>query len=107
STRRKFGEGGLGLSICRDIARRFGGANTLSSTLGEGSAFCLTIPTRQMSDPLVHTPDTLVENITQKVEQMTALVADTASSLTISDIRAEVDDDRQDIKPGDRVILIV
>jgi signal transduction histidine kinase len=35
---------GLGLSISRDLARRMGGELAVSSTLGKGAAFTLTLP---------------------------------------------------------------
>jgi len=79
----------------------------VSSTLGEGSTFRLTIPNRKISDSLPLTSEVLVESITQEVEEMTALVADTGSPFTISNIPEEVEDDRHEIRSGDKVILIV
>ncbi|WP_238650892.1 sensor histidine kinase [Paenibacillus piscarius] len=44
SRTRKYGGSGLGLSIAKSIAQAHGGAVTVSSTLGEGSVFTLTLP---------------------------------------------------------------
>jgi signal transduction histidine kinase len=44
SSTRQYGGVGLGLSICRRIARRLGGEIHVISQVGQGSSFELTVP---------------------------------------------------------------
>jgi signal transduction histidine kinase/CheY-like chemotaxis protein len=54
SRARQYGGAGLGLAICRKLARALGGDITAESRLGEGSAFTLDlplVPAQSLSDP--------------------------------------------------------
>ncbi|MET0307842.1 MAG: ATP-binding protein [Sphingomonas sp.] len=44
STTRQFGGTGLGLTICRNLARALGGDISVASTAGEGSSFTIDLP---------------------------------------------------------------
>ena len=51
STTRRFGGTGLGLSISRQLAEMLGGMLTVTSRLGSGSRFVLTIPLEAVETP--------------------------------------------------------
>jgi signal transduction histidine kinase/CheY-like chemotaxis protein len=48
---RRHGGAGLGLAICRELARHMGGDVTLFSRPGEGSAFTVILPLEKVSPP--------------------------------------------------------
>jgi CheY-like chemotaxis protein/CHASE3 domain sensor protein len=96
SIHRKFGGTGLGLSISRDLAALLGGAITVQSELGAGSVFTLTIP-RSFSAKTSLTPEA----------QAPPLVPTRKRSDPESPKPVTAADDRDAIKPGGRVILLV
>ncbi|MDB4966474.1 MAG: Hybrid signal transduction histidine kinase, partial [Myxococcales bacterium] len=103
TTSRRYGGTGLGLSISREIARLLGGEIQVESESGKGSSFTLYLPERYAG---LEDGDAETNNVVT-LREPTNIIPPTLKPTPDEIVTRPIADDREHVRPGDRVLLVI
>ena len=107
TTSRKYGGSGLGLSISREFSRLLGGSVSVSSELGQGSVFSVTLPIAAREGTVTAKLDTIVAPSEPAPATVQPVQPLPVQAPVVMPEPIAIVDDRADRKRPDRVILVI